>query len=199
MNTSITTLSSIALILVTRVAHPAEDVDNNFKTGTASAQLPAGRFICQHNDKTGNLQVLTLNGRVLYRQTREQPVIAETGELSEGIFQGNVGCPWFLSAHKGYLLVMRAPEPPQYGAQEYLVIDFNREPYSFTSLGTGMRPLDDKIPTDRRVRWSASGLELNVHGYLTSEECCTVDSKKPANLKVYYDFASQKVRRVRGK
>jgi hypothetical protein len=128
-------------------------------------------------------------------QEKEDPNggIAEDDTILHGIQQENVGCPWVVAVHGGFVVIGRDVQPPAYGSLGYAVIDFNKQVPSLTRLALGQRPQDDKIAASSRVEWSAKAMTLQVIGYTAEEQCCTRGAPKPRPLRVRYTFESQLV------
>jgi hypothetical protein len=149
---------------------------------------PQGRFECTRNETTNSLEVLTLDGHVVYQEKPSPTGIEESGTLASGIIQYNVGCPWIVADRQGFLVLSRDDAPPAYGLRGYLIIDFNRADLPIVVLGEGFRPEDDAIPEKRRLSWSASGVKLRYFGYTLAAPGGSRNSPKPRAREVYYDF-----------
>jgi len=189
---------SVATILAT-LACALSAKAASFENGLDSmwVDTPQGRFECQLNKDTDYLEVLRLAGRVIFREQRRPDGIRESGTILEGIEQRGVGCPTVVAVHKGYVVIVRDVAPPDYGAQGYAVIDFNRSEPSLTRLATGQRQRDDQIPASRRLEWSEDSLMLQAFGYAENEQCCTRHAPKPRLLKVRYSFENRAVEVVK--
>jgi hypothetical protein len=171
------------------------DFENDL--GSMSVKTPKGRFECISNETTDHLQVLRLDGRVIYEEVRGPDGIMEDSTLRHGIVQRGVGCPWVVAVHQGLVVIMREMQPPAYGVQGYAVIDFNRAEPSLTPLASGHRPEDDNIPSERRIEWSRDSFVLSVLGYAPDEECCTVGAPEPRALRVRYTYENRRVEVVK--
>src|SRR5262245_44113767 len=112
----------------------------------AWATTPHGKFECREDESTGNRQVLTLGGRVVYQQPPNESVQGGA-TLVQGIRNENVGCPSIVASQAGYVVIVRDTQPPSYGIQGYAVINFNNMPPTVTELAEGQRPGDEKSGT----------------------------------------------------
>lgn len=162
-----------------------------------SVKTPKGKFECINNQATDYLQVLRLDGRVIYEQVRGPDGITEDSTLRHGIVQRGVGCPWVVAVHRGLVVIVRELQPPAYGVQGYAVIDFNKAQPSLIRLAAGQRPEDDNIPSERRIEWSEGSFLLRVLGYAPDEECCTVGAPEPRELRVRYTYENGRVEVVK--
>lgn len=182
-------------LLVSALACATPAVAASFSNDTNSmwVQTPQGKFECVSSDATDNMQVLRLNGRVIFRQQPGPDGIMEGDTLQNGIVEDDAGCPSVIAVHAGYVVISHDVAPPHYGATGYAVIDFNKQVPSLTELAVGQRPRDDKIPDSRRVEWSATSLTLRAIGFTSADQCCSADSPKPRPLRVRYTFATGQI------
>lgn len=164
---------------------------------SAWADTPRGRFECRWDESTGHHQVLKLGGRVLFQEQPGPEGIVEGETISSGIVDWTGGCTTIMANRAGYVIVVRATAPPPYGLQGYAVINFNLADPPLVALGVGQRPQDDKIPDDRRLAWSDSGVTVRYFGYPLGESGGSLYSPKPRSHEVRFDFATGEAKQIR--
>lgn len=165
--------------------------------GYAWADTPQGKFECRDDKSTNYLQVLKINGQIVFQEKLSPDGILEGETLAAGIEERGVGCPAVLANEKGYVVVVRDTQPPAFGLQGYAVIDFNKKDPALVSLVEGQRPQDSKISDKRRFQWSDKGLTLRYFGYLPGESGGSKNSPKPHAHEVFLDFVSGAVETIK--
>lgn len=156
----------------------------------AWADTPQGKFECFDHEGTNHNQVLKLDGRVVFREARDQSWVVAGGTLADGIYHAGVGCPSILANERGYVVFVRDTQPPHYGVQGYVVIDFNEKDPIVITLAEGQRPQDDKATIKQRFEWSGKGLKFRYFGYLPDQVNSTVGAPKPRRHELFLDFSS---------
>jgi hypothetical protein len=189
------TVCAFLALVAASGAGKCADFENDL--GSMWVKTPKGEFECINNKATDYLQVLRLDGRVIYEEVRGPDGIREDSTLRHGIVQEGVGCPWVVAVHQGLVVIVRDLQPPAFGVQGYAVIDFNKGEPSLTHLAAGQRPRDDNIPSERRIEWSEGSFVLRVLGFAPDEECCTVGSPEPRALRVRYTYENGRVEVVK--
>ncbi|CAM5186338.1 hypothetical protein CDEN61S_02131 [Castellaniella denitrificans] len=156
-----------------------------------AARTPRGLFSCENSAATDHRQVLKLDGRILYRQPARLDRPEETDRLRDGIIHDDIGCPRVLGGGDGFVVLVRNLQPPQYGVQGYLAVNFREDDPYLIDLGTGYRPEDDAIPDERRLRWMDGGLVLRYFGDLPDSLAAGGASRDPprANRTILFNFA----------
>lgn len=167
------------------------------EAGYAWALTPRGKMECRCDSSTGHLQVITLDGKVVFKEEPGPDGILQGETLQTGLRHANVGVPAILANRDGLVVMSCDPQPPHYGITGYLIIDFNRPTLPITLLGEGQRPQDDRIPDPARLRWSQKGVTLRYFGYRLGEESCTAQSPKPGPHETFFDAGSQVAIQVR--
>ena len=189
------TVCAFLALVAASGAGKCADFENDL--GSMSVKTPKGKFECISNQATDHLQVLRLDGRVIYEQVRGPNGITEDSTLRQGIVDESLGCPSVVAVHRGFVVIIRELQPPAYGVQGYAVIDFNKAEPSLTRLAAGQRTEDDNIPSERRIEWSRGSFVLRVFGYAPDEECCTVGAAEPRALRVRYTHENGRVEVVK--
>jgi hypothetical protein len=158
------------------------------------AETPQGKFECTNDRSTDNLQVLKLNGKVIFQQKPGDET--QFSDLEHGIPMSDVRCPDIVANQNGYVIIEYIVQPPWYGLGEYAAINFNDKPATLIELVEASRQ-DEKIPGASRVVWDKTGFTLTYVGYKIGEYGGSVDSPKPKKLKVRLDFADDNVTQVK--
>lgn len=163
---------------------------NDLQDGSAWADTPKGRFECRKGASTDYRQTIMVGSKYIYREPRS-PNAPGGRTLSDGIRDERVGCPDIIANQQGYLVIVRAVQPPHYGVQGYAVINFNDEKFSLVELGQGQYPADSKIKSAKRLRWTDTGLTLQFIGYLPEEQAASADTPPPKFHKVRLTFGHE--------
>lgn len=188
----------VAGSLMADVAGAAAPTFGNGPDGASWADTPRGRFECRCDKATRNLQVLRLAGEVIFAEKPTPEGIVSDGSLSSGIAQQNVGCPAVIASRDGHVVLVRDTQPPRYGVQGYVIVDFNAKgDPPVTELGEGVRPRDDKIADTGRLAWTSKGVTLRYFGYRLDEDSGETTKLTPQQREVFYDFAQRKAVQVR--
>jgi len=184
----------LLLALAYAASANAESFINDFET--VWAETPKGRFECLKGAATDNLQVLKLNGRVLFEEKPGPNGIVEGKTLANGIRHENMGCPEVIGNENGYIVMARAVQPPQYGLTGYVLVDVNAKQPRLVALCTATRSKDEKIAKAQRFVWSATGVTLRYVGY-RCDESENSPGAKPGPHEVRYEFASGAVQQLK--
>lgn len=185
---SIVSITSIALTCVA-VDISAAQFGNTY--GESSwADTPRGRFECVNNAATEHRQVLRLNKQLLYQQTSQHAEPSETDLLKNGIVHRDIGCPEILGSEGGFVIMVRALQPPQYQEYGYLAVDFNETDPVLLELGTGQGPKDEGISSARRLVWMPGGLALSYFGYPLGGNPTAEPNIKPGEQRTLLSFAN---------
>jgi hypothetical protein len=158
---------------------------------------PKGKFECKKDKSTNYRQVLKLNGKTVFKEIEGPDDIQEGENISSGILDMNLGCPFVIENRNGYVVIMRDTQPPDFGLQGYAVINFNKPTPTLKSLGEGQRPKDEKIPASKRLQWSDTDITLNYFGYTLEHPGGDANSPKPGIHQVRYKFVSEDVERLK--
>jgi hypothetical protein len=189
-------VSTLCVLLLVVIGNPAFAANFGNALSRSWAATPHGKFECREDESTGNRQVLTLGGRVVYQQPPNESVQGGA-TLLQGIRNENVGCPSIVASQAGYVVIVRDTQPPSYGIQGYAVINFNNTPPTVTELAEGQRPGDEKIRDKDRIAWGKSGLVLRYYGYPRAQPGGSVHSPKPKAYSVRLDFSSEEVSQIK--
>jgi hypothetical protein len=160
------------------------------------ADTPKGRFECRDDASTDFQQVLTLGSTRIYQQ-QSSPEGPGGPTLSDGIQDENTGCPDIVANRNGYLVIVRAVQPPHYGVSGYAVINFNNPKLPVIELAQGQDPRDSKIKDANRLKWDDKGLTLQFIGYLANEQTSTTSTPPPKPHRVRFNFSNETVEVVK--
>lgn len=169
MNRMIRILGAAALLCVGTAFAQTDQVDNYVTGGSSfTATTPRGVFRCQSDAETNHRQVLTVGEREVYRQPDGLLEPEETNRLSDGILDRDGGCPWAMGSSDGLVLLMRSLQPPHYGIEGLLLVDFTQsddEAY-LIDLGTARTARGESTIKDPTAEWHSGGLVLHFTGDL---------------------------------
>jgi hypothetical protein len=182
--------SRILLVTIALLASFSSFAENFGSDPDSSwADTPKGRFECRNDASTKYLQRITVGGKLVY-----QEALGPDGNggprLSNGVLSYDPGCPTVIANQRGYAVIVRATQPPQYGVNGYAVIDFNRPDLPVVELGQGQDPRDSKIKN--RLAWTETGLALKFVGYLVEEQSGSTTSPPPKMHEVRFNFSNGK-------
>lgn len=187
---------AVGLLALSSLPSFADTFGSNF--GGSWADTPKGRFECLNDASTNYSQRISVGGLLIYQERRVNNPYGNGGpHLSNGILAYDPGCPDIVANQRGYIVIVRATQPPHYGINGYGIIDFNRPDLPVIELGQAQYPRDSKVKKEDRLVWSETSVTLKFFGYLVDEESASKNSL-PAKLhEVRYSFSSGKVEIVK--
>ena len=162
-------LACLIVLGLPRAACAQQTAYSNDEMESFSAETPQGLFRCENSAATAHRQVLTLNGQILYQQAPQQDRPEETDLLQDGIIHEDIGCPRVLGNGNGFVVLARDLQPPQYGVEGYLAVNFNEAPPYLIDLGTSYRSPDATGDHEPRIQWLDGGLVLHYDGDLPAD------------------------------
>lgn len=168
-----------------------EITDNN------SIETPKGKFECIDGGVKNPMNYsLRLGGNTLYEGSSLN-INHLSGLIKNGILNEYTGCPRIISANNGYVVITRSSHLPGFGIVDYVVINLNLDAPEYFTLAEGQLPKDDTISDKTRVTWTKTGFTLKYFGYPVDQPGGCINSPKPKNHIVSYEFDSDDVTQVK--